>query len=220
MNRLLPALSARVKSISGTFRAHLAFVALAVMAQGATASTVNFDGVADQTSITTQFAGVTFSNTIVLSAGGSLNELDFPPRSGSNVAVDSGGPIQLVFDADQSFFEAYFTYAVQLTLTGYGAGGAQLITSTSQFTSNVASGGDPGSAPNERIQWSMDGLRRVVIQGDASGSSFVMDDVTFRSAATAPVPEPGTLWLAMTGAAFLFFFMRRRVAVNPASRTA
>ena len=210
MNRLMSALGAGVDRMNRASRHCMAFAVLAVAAQAASASTLNFDGLADGTSVTTQFSGVTFSNATVLTAGGSLNELDFPPRSGSNVVVDFGGPIELVFGADQSFFEAYFTYMAVLTVTGYDAGGVALLAATSSFGSNLATSGEPGSAPNERIALSTDGLRRVVIQGSGAGASFVMDDVTFRPAETAPIPEPSTYALLIAGLGLLGFMSRRR----------
>src|SRR5580698_1855718 len=77
--------------------------------------TLNFedfpDGtpIPDSTSITTQFPGLTFTNTTVITAGISLNEFEFPPRSGSNVAFDDGGPITIAFASPTSSFSGYFT---------------------------------------------------------------------------------------------------------------
>src|SRR5688572_11915416 len=58
---------------------------------------IDFDalGDGDGDAVTNQFAGVMFSNATVLTAGLSLNELDYPPRSGSNVVYDNGAPITI-----------------------------------------------------------------------------------------------------------------------------
>jgi hypothetical protein len=52
---------------------------------------VDFEGLADSTSLTNQYAGLLFTNASVVTAGLSLNEIEFPPRSGVNVAIDTGG---------------------------------------------------------------------------------------------------------------------------------
>lgn len=70
----------------------LGFVLLLGALQRASATTVEFEGFADSTVLSAQLPGLTVSNAIVLSAGISLNEFEFPPRSGANVASDSGGP--------------------------------------------------------------------------------------------------------------------------------
>src|SRR5580700_6502590 len=70
-------------------RADIATISFETLPDG----TPIFDG----TSITTQFPGLTFTNTTVISAGISLNEFEFPPHSGSNVAFDDGGPITIAF---------------------------------------------------------------------------------------------------------------------------
>ena len=58
----------------------------------------------DSTSITTQFPGLIFTNTTVITAGISLNEFEFPPHSGTNVAFDDGGPISIDFASPISSF--------------------------------------------------------------------------------------------------------------------
>jgi hypothetical protein len=43
---------------------------------------LNFEGLPDGTVVTTQFAGMVFSNATVATGGISLNEFEFPPHSG------------------------------------------------------------------------------------------------------------------------------------------
>ena len=151
----------------------------------------------DSTSITTQFPGLTFTDTTVISAGISLNEFEFPPHSGTNVAFDDGGPISIAFDSPITSFSGYFTYDEPLTLSAFDASDDQLTTATSLFSSNDALSGDTGSSPNEFLQVTSDlGISSITITGDPAGSSFVMDDVSITSAA----PEPTSLFLFVTGA--------------------
>ncbi|MBS1820133.1 MAG: PEP-CTERM sorting domain-containing protein [Acidobacteria bacterium] len=188
----------------------------------ASATTISFDNLSDAEVVTNQYAGVTFSNAQVAGAFtqecsyGSLNDLDFPPRSMCNVAFDSDGPLTMDFGSQPiGVFNAYFTYTVPLTISFFDAGNALLYTLTSAYQNNTGTSGDVGSAPNELLQWTSNtGITRLTITGDQAGFSFAMDDVTFRPfeaepPPTSPVPEPGTLTLLATGAVALY---RRKTA--------
>ena len=59
--------------------------------------TLDFEGFPDGTLLTNQYSGLTFTNATVLMAGISLNEFEFPPRSGVNVVSDNGAPILISF---------------------------------------------------------------------------------------------------------------------------
>jgi len=48
-----------------------------------TAATLTFETLAEGTIVTTQYAGVTFANATVLTAGGGPKGLEFPPRGAS-----------------------------------------------------------------------------------------------------------------------------------------
>src|SRR5258707_545906 len=80
---------------------------------------VNFDTLSDGDIVTNQFPGLTFTNAIVLSAGISLNEFEFPPRSGTNVVSDNGGPISILFSSPFVSFGGYFTYLEPVTLLAF-----------------------------------------------------------------------------------------------------
>lgn len=152
---------------------------------------IDFEGLSDSTFITTQFPGVVFSNAITLTAGISLNEFDFPPRSGVNVASDSGGAITISFSSPSLDFLGYFTYAVPVTLQGFGASNNLLASVSSLFSTNTLSGGDPGSSPNELLEMtSALGFSKVVITGDPAGGSFTLDDVVITTGQVSSVPEP------------------------------
>lgn len=166
----------------------------------------------DSTSITTQFPGLTFTNTTVISAGISLNEFEFPPHSGTNVAFDDGGPISIAFASPISTFSGYFTYVEPLTLAAFDATNDQVATATSLFSSNDALFGDPGSSPNEFLQVSfVTGISNVTITGDPGGSSFVVDDISY----TAVAPEPSYLALIFVGITTIVVIRRKKTICKP-----
>lgn len=165
----------------------------------ARASTIDFEGFPDSTIITDQYPGLTFTNTIILAAGISLNEFEFPPYSGLNVASDNGGPITIDFSTPVTSFGAYFTYLEPLTLAGFDASNDEVASAVSLFSTNDALYGDPGSSPNELIQVSFaEGISSVTITGDPLGGSFALDDATYTTAATS-TPEPFSIALTLTG---------------------
>jgi hypothetical protein len=155
--------------------------------QTSSAGLVTFEGLADGVSVTNQFAslGLAFENATVLSAGLSLNELEFPPRSGGNVVGDDGGRVSISFATPVNDVSAFFTYAEPLSLSFFDSGGAQLGQVTSAFSSNFLSTGNP---VNERLGFSsLAGIRTMTVRGALIGGSFVMDDLSF-----VVIPEPGT----------------------------
>lgn len=171
------------------------------------AGLIDFEGFADSTILTTQYLGITFDNTIILTAGVSLNEFEFPPHSGVNVASDSTGPITITFSSPVTSFEAYFTYLTQVTLTAFDPGNSQVAQVLSQFNSNLALSGDAGSNPNEFLRVAFpSGISTVMIAGDPAGSSFALDDVTYWMTG-APVPEPASVSFLLL--ATLAFFVNR-----------
>lgn len=167
---------------------------------------VSFDGLLDMDSVGPAYAtqGVTFDHAVVLGAGLSLNEVEFPPSSGSNVASDDGAPITGVFGTPASFLSGRFTYTVPITIRGYDASHVEVLSVTSAFLSNTASSGNP---PNELLSLSFPaGIHSFRIEGDPLGGSFALDDFTFTT-----VPEASSAAAAgMALAAFAVF--RRRLA--------
>ena len=153
--------------------------------QPPTISTLNFDGLPDSTLVSNQFPGLTFAGAIILTSGISLNEFEFPPRSGANILSDNAGPITIQFSAPITTFSAYFTYRSRVTLRALDGSGNTLATTQSAFTNNMALSGVAGSAPNERVQVSSatTAISRVIITADPLGASFAMDDATLTTAA-------------------------------------
>lgn len=191
------------------------FCAAAFASANALALSIDFETLADGAAVTNQFAGVSFSNATALQAGFSLNEVDFPPHSGSVVVSDEGGPMTLLFSSPVTQVSAFFTYVVpsplKLTLTAWDAFDAFLGSTLSAFSSNAALSGDPGSAPNEFLQLAFAGIAKLTISGDPGGGSFVLDDLSFTPKAL-PVPEPATA--ALTAIALAGLLARRRFAVS------
>lgn len=195
-------------SLAHAFAAFGAVAALGFAAPSTaqTLTTIDFEGLADGTLLGLQFPGLQFSNAAVLASGLSLNEFEFPPRSGDKVASDDQGFMQLVFDVPVSSVAGYFTYSVPLQLTASDAGGTVVASAVSSFSSNLLISGVAGSAPNERITLSFaSGITRLVIAGDPAGGSFVMDDL-----AVSPVPEPAGALLLMAGLVALSGVRRAR----------
>lgn len=165
---------------------------------------IDFETLADSESVTTQFAssGVNFSNAIALTAGLSLNELEFPPHSGTTVVTDAGGgPLTILFGPNL-FLDVggFFTYLTPLTLHAFDASDILVGTASSAFSSNIALNGDPGSAPNEFLQiTSVIPIARLEIVGDPLGFSFTLDD--FTGTPQTAIAEPSALLLLAAGLA-------------------
>ena len=195
---------------------------LAAMTMPASAAVIvyDFDGLADSTSLTNQFAGLVFGNTTVIKAGVSLNDVEFPPRSGDGVVFDDGGAISINFAAPVFAVGGYFTYISGLSLRAFDGASNLLGTVTSAFVSNTVS--IVGSSPNELLSFSnASGLiARVVITGDPAGTSFVLDDLTIDNGNTVPEPQTLLLALALLGAGCLprGWMRRRRPASDPGPR--
>ena len=173
---------------------------LASMNQASAAPIVyGFDTFADSASITNQIAGMTFTNTIVLKAGVSLNDAEFPPRSLDGVVSDNGGAITISFATPVFSVGGYFNYVAGLTFSAYDNSNNLLGTDLADFASNLALSGNLGSSPNELLSLSnaFGQIARVVITGDGLGGSFTMDDLTVDAGST--VPEPATLALLGLG---------------------
>ncbi len=163
--------------------------------------TIDFESLTDLDSVTTQYAGLTFTNATVLTAGISLNEIDFPPHSGTNVVFDDGGSMSIVFSSEINSVSGFFTYSSALTLLAYDSAHNLLGTVLSASGSNFGS-----SSANELLSFSSQtAIASIVISGDAAGGSFVLDDLRYDT-----VPEPSTLGLLGVGVLAAGWFRKRR----------
>jgi hypothetical protein len=148
----------------------------------ARSSVIDFEDLPELDSVTNQYQnlGPTFLNATVLTAGSSLNEVEFPPFSGVNVIYDSFGPIKIAFSQPVTVIGAYLTYRVPITMNAYNSSGTLIGSDGSDFLSNMPLSGDPGSASNEYLTFaSPGGISAVEIVGDPSGNSYVLDNLYF-----------------------------------------
>jgi hypothetical protein len=178
--------------------------------------TIDFEGVPDSTSAATLYSahGVTFSSGIVLVSGafgGSLNEVDFPPvPPGQAVFVNEANTTTLTFSQPLLSFSGSFTYGGPISLNFYDAGNTLLTTLTSAFLTNIGTGGDPGSSPNELLS-AANLANAVRVDILALNTDFTFDNLAITTAETVPVPEPGTLFLVSTAGILVFLLSRTRL---------
>jgi hypothetical protein len=184
--------------MSSGFATMIRATLMAFLAAGpARAAVIEFEDLFDLGAVGAHYAGLTFSNATVITAGISLNEFEFPPRSGTNVASDDGDAVSIVFASPVGFFGAYFTYSSAVTIQAYDAGANPLGVASSLFGENFVSSGV--GSPNEFVFLAIPaGISSVVITGDPMGFSFAMDDLTYEPVGTA-VPEPTSLALVAMG---------------------
>ena len=172
---------------------------------------IDFESVADSDAITNQFSGLSFSHATALTAGVSLNEFEFPPRSGTNVILDNSGALTINFATAVTSVGGYFTYLNPLEFKAFDAGSNLVASDATAFSSNLALSGDAGSATNEFLSVAFaGGISRIVISGNPGGSSFVMDDLTFERGAVINTPEPGTLWLLLVSLIWVTAIIRSK----------
>ena len=178
--------------------------------------TINFDGVADLSDASSLYSadGVNISSGFILVSGafgGSLNELEFPPRSGEGVFLNDSDTTTLTFLNPITSFEAFFTYGGPITINFYDSSDSLLTTILSGFSTNVALSGDPGSSPNEQlIATGLASATRAEIL--ATSADFTLDDLTFEIVETpggSEVPEPATLSLAGGTLALLLYRFKK-----------
>lgn len=173
-----------------------------ILSVTASAATLDFEGLTDGTILSNEFSGLTLANARAVSAGLTLNELEFPTFSGVGAADDFGGPIEIAFASPVINFSGRFTYAAGLTLTAYDSLNQVVGSTNSAFGSNTVSS---GNSPNELLLLSFSGgISRVTLEGGSRGGSFVVDDIEY--SIPQAVPEPSTLLLA----APLFWLLLRR----------
>ena len=159
-------------------------IALAQLSAQSTQATVyDFEGLPESQPVANQIKGLAFSNATILRSTGSLNELEFPPSSGKQVACDVGGPLSVTFAQPVTFVLGFYTHRQALNITAYDASGNIVVTQSSSRQDNRLGFGFP---PNEAISvtWPL-GIGKITVQGALEGSSFTLDDLTL-----GPPPAP------------------------------
>jgi hypothetical protein len=171
------------------------------------ADVVDFEKLSDSEIVTNQYADLSFSNAIVLSSGLSLNDAEFPPYSGSNVAFDNNGSMAITFSSSVKTVGGYFTYLEPITLIGYNTSNQPVAAVSSLFSTNTALTGDAGSHPNEYLSVSFaSGISKVTITGNPNGSSFALDNLTVVSS----VDEPSIFMMWLLGTGLVGFRVRHK----------
>lgn len=163
----------------------LALLGAATLLYGQSAPpAIDFEIVPDGASPDTTYRGVTLTGGSVLTAGLSLNEADFPPRSGLRVWADSGGPILARFDQPVG--------TVAVSVTSIQRVVALLFTPGRPTPDEmlILDAATDLNAPARTVsaQLSMGGrpIERVLFRGAAAGGSFVLDDLSFTTIQPAP----------------------------------
>lgn len=132
-------------------RSVVAVLALALPPVLHAGTILNFEGFPDSTILTNQYLGVTFSNAIILTAGISLNEFEFPPHSEVNVVSDNGGPMSITFSSPVESFGGYFTYAEALTIQAFNVSNLEIASAVPHFLTMRLSQEIPAAVPTSSL---------------------------------------------------------------------
>jgi len=168
--------------------------------------TLDFEGVSDSSAANTLYSGlgITFSGGVVLVSGafgGSLNELEFPPRSGAGVFLNDSNTTTITFATPITSFQGFFTYGGPLTLNFYDGGNNLLTSVLSAYSANLALSGDVGSLPNEELTSAIlsNAMRLDILVPNAD---FTLDELSVTTANnTTGIPEPNSASLIVAAAA-------------------
>lgn len=155
-------------------------LALVCMPLTAAAYTLDFEDLADMTSLTDQYvsSGITFSGGTVLEAGRSLFEEEFPPHSGVMALLVEEVSLVVGFSSPVDEASLFATYDAPLMLHFYDVTGKQLGGLLSAYASNLGLSGEPGSHPNEFFSFVCERrIARMIIATDGSIGSFTLDDL-------------------------------------------
>ena len=132
---------------------------------------MDFESLPEGQPASTRVPGLSFTNATVLQAAASLNEVEYPPRSGKQVVCDVGGPMSISFTSPITSLGGFFTHQKSITIQALSITGATLATTTS-------SNGALGSSESLQLNWNGPATK-VVIKSDAAGSSFTLDDLSY-----------------------------------------
>jgi len=173
---------------------------LALICNGAAATPIDFEAFTDLFPLTNEISGFDFSGGTVLTAGVSLNEIDYPPSSGTNVLAAFSGSLTVTAVTPFNQFAANFTFDEPLNFSGFDDLGNLLFSFDSSIAYNLGS--------YTQIGYSEPGIASLVITSQ-SGDPFTMDDLS-----VATVPEPSTLGLIPLGALAAVMVRRGRKTIS------
>lgn len=168
---------------------------------------IDFESFEDSFVLTDQVAGLTVSGGTVLTAGVSLNEIDFPPKSGLNALAALSGRLTVAFAEPIKEFSAYFTFGEPLLFSLFDSSGD----SSGSFESPIAS----NLGAFTLIDFSIPGVASVLIASQDS-RAFTMDDLRF-NATVGHSPEPGSITLFAVAALAAVAARRRKRPCRPKS---
>lgn len=207
------------------FRPLVLLAAVSCLGLQAAPIVIDFEGLADNTAVTNQYAGVTFNNATALVSDISLASTLFPPYSGETALGGSGaGPVSAAFVNPITSFQAYFTYLDNtLEVRAYDSLNNLLATATpsSGCEFNYLDNGLAGCVPNELIEITGVGnISTITFTSSFQSTQFVVDNFTYTPAAVQSVPnnppadpavpEPGTVTLLSAGLAAIVWKARRK----------
>lgn len=176
----------------------IAVMCTTVMCRSSIATVVDFEDLGDQMSVGSYYAteGLYFENAIALTAGFSLDEIDYPPHSGDIVVGENNAAIDIVFDKIVNSISAYFTYGDGLIITAYDALGNQID------SSYILTGNNLGSS--SLVALSFNEVHRLGIAGNTP-NTFIMDDLSF-----TPVSDAGGTFSILAGVCMVLLTMLRK----------
>lgn len=206
------------------FLKYAGFVALTVFCivptslQAATIFSENFDEVTPQLTVTTAGAFSAIGGTNVDVVGGALfGSLCAPPESGNCVDMGgSGGDALGNIELTSPLNLAAGVYDLSFDLIGSQRG--QTTSTTVNFgpysqTFILTSGDDTSGVVNVAVTIA-GGLTQLqfINNGDGGDPNIgaLLDNIEITTAATSPVPEPGTICLLATGLLGIAGLVRRR----------
>lgn len=185
---------------------------LYVFSFGASANLIDFDNLEDFAVATSGISGVDIEGLVALSAGLSLNEFQFPPRSGSIAATNESSEVIFVFGPRIFSFSAYFSYVEPFQLFAYGVNGENLGIFPSAKNSHFADGDSLVNFIHEEIKiFAEEPISKIIISSDST-YSYVVDDVTFSH--VTQVPELSTSMYFIFGLTLISGCFARRKSVT------
>lgn len=186
----------------------VATLSLSLPAGAVTTVGIDFESLAELEGVTTQFAaqGITFANAQVLVAGSLLNEIDFPPSSGTRVITGLGaGPITIAFAQPAESVRVDFVSADMATLRYFDS--SNVLISQTGIGPNL---GSPNFAGLTSFPAKI--AKVTVANADGNANALVLDNLIVRLDVpeTPAVPEPSAFLAMACGLVTVAASLRRR----------